>query len=89
MTLEKQAMLVITHEQVLDFSAVELEALSEKDLMNIYGQALNVCRPEYAGRVLNEKQQVAAYIPPNKRKALELLQDAGVDLSFMNKRRRR
>jgi hypothetical protein len=89
MTLDKVIAEKLTHEQVLDFDSLQLEKLTDEQLMLVYGNALNVTRPEYAGRVVDKKEQVAVYIPPAKKRAIEMLQAEGMDLSYLNKRRKR
>jgi len=89
MTLDKIVASSLTPDMVVELDSKSLESLTDADLQTIYGQALNVTRPEYAGRVVNEKAKVMAYVPPAKKRALEMLQAEGIDLSFLNNKRKK
>lgn len=81
----------MTIEEILECSAAQLEAMSDDALLKHFQQYLDVTRPE---RVIERKNnneprpQVQVYLSPAKQKAMAMLADSGVDLSFLKKRRK-
>lgn len=80
----------MTLEQLADAPADVLEKLKDDELLAIFKSYFPTCRPEMivrkAKKVVMEEQ---VYISPQKRAALALLEERGVDLSFMKRKIRK
>jgi hypothetical protein len=79
----------MTIEELANLTAEKLEALSDKQLIEILSPYFNVTRPELVQRVTEHKQSnnKILNLTPEKQKALALLQEEGVDLSFLMRRK--
>lgn len=81
----------MTIEELADLSADKLEALSNDQLTAILSPFYNVTRPELVQRnepVSKVSSIVTASMSPEKRRALEALAQTGLDLSFLNKKKK-
>lgn len=76
-------------EELAEWTPEKLEALTDQQLLEICKQYFNVTRPEMVEKKPKAIEQPQQYLSPNKRAALEMLQEAGVDVSFMNRRKKR
>jgi hypothetical protein len=77
-------------DEMVGLSADQLEKLSDEQLLEYFKPYLDVTRPERAKR---EKQKetklIQVQLSPQKQAALKALAESGVDLSFLNARRKR
>ncbi len=81
----------MTIEEVLECSASQLEAMSDAELLKHFQQYLDVTRPERVAerkQTNNPKPHVQIYLSPAKKAAMAMLADEGVDLSFLNRRKK-
>lgn len=81
----------MTLDQLTGMSANQLEALSDKHLLEWFEKEgfLNVTRPERVRVVQQKEQQPALYFSPEKQKAFEALRQQGVDVDAILKRARK
>lgn len=82
----------MTIEELAELTAEKLEALSDKELTAILSPYFIVTRPELAPRPEKKKEsptQGLMGLSPQKREALALLAQEGVDLSFLQHRRKK
>jgi hypothetical protein len=79
----------MTLEQLLECDAATLEKMTDEQLLEHFKPYLTVTRPELVVRKTNEPKPQQVYIPPAKKAALALLAEEGIDLSFVNKRKKR
>lgn len=75
----------MTLEQICGNTAEQLEKLSSEELLKHFEVYLKVTRPEFATKPKQKQEQQKVYIPPNKMRALQMLEAEGVDMSFMKK----
>lgn len=75
----------MTIEELLECSAAQLKAMTDEQLMEHFKKYLDVTRPERV-QANKPKQEQLIYIPPTKAAALKMLEDQGVDLSFLRKK---
>lgn len=78
----------MTITQLAELTADQLKALTDKQLDEILRPYYTVTRPELAPKPVknSEPKQQELYISPEKRKALELLKESGIDCSFMDRK---
>lgn len=79
-------------EELADLTAEKLEALSAEELEAILKPYFNVTRPEQAKKEPNaapKQKELPVYISPNKMKAIEMLEEEGIDFSFLRNRNKR
>jgi hypothetical protein len=79
----------MTITELADLPADKLEKLSDKELTEILSPFFNVTRPEMVRVTRVKQQEPAVYISPEKRKVLAMLEEEGLDLGFLNKRRKK
>jgi uncharacterized membrane protein len=81
----------MTIQELANLTADQLEALSEKEKIEILSPYFNVTRPELVQQLAPARQQqkpVIQNLTPAKQKALALLQEEGVDLGFLMRKKR-
>ena len=79
----------MTIEELADLSADRLKALSTEELTEILRPYFNVTRPELAPKRSERKETpILKVISAEKRAALALLSEEGVDLSFLRRRKK-
>lgn len=87
----------MTPEQLIDCDAAQLIAMSDVELLEHFKPYLNVTRPELAraastytsvGKHYAEQKQLPIYTD-KQQAALKLLAEQGVDVSFMNRRKKK
>lgn len=78
----------MTIEDLAELSGEKLKALSDAELTEILKPYFNVTRPELAPRKTERKDNLILKISPEKRAALALLSEEGVDLSFLKLKRK-
>lgn len=78
----------MTIEELADLSADELCKLSNEELTKILSPYFAVTRPEMIVRT-EKKQEAPVYISPQKQAALALLAEEGVDISFLNRKKKK
>jgi hypothetical protein len=67
-----------------------LEKMSDKELEELFKPYLTVTRPEFVVKKSNNgKEPERVYIDPKKQAVLVLLKESGVDMSFMNVKRKK
>jgi len=80
----------MTIDELADLTADKLEKLSDKELDEILKPYYTVTRPEMVQhRVKQEPAQPPIYLSPQKKLALELLRENGVDVDAIIKRRKK
>ena len=80
----------MTIEELADLHSDELAKLTTTQLEEVLKPYFNVTRPELAPKsVKGMRQETQVYLSPQKRAALAALQDEGIDLSFLNKRKKK
>ena len=80
----------MTLAQLLECSADELEKMSDAQLLEHFKQYLDVTRPERARLVKPKSQhEPVPFVSPGKKRALEALQDMGLDLDLFKKRKKK
>ena len=75
-------------EDLAELSGPELKKLTDKELEEILSSYYKVTRPELVERKQPKQKEPEVYLSPEKRKALELLKESGVDISFMKRRKK-
>ena len=75
-------------EDLVDLSADEWDKLSDKELYEICKAYFNVTRPELCTKPTTKKEEPKVYVSPQKQQALLALQEAGVDISFMRRKKK-
>jgi hypothetical protein len=67
-----------------------LEKMSDKELEELFKPYLTVTRPEFVvKKSAIGKEPERIYIDPKKQAVLALLKESGVDMSFMNVKRKK
>lgn len=82
----------MTIEELCKCSAAQLEALSDKELLEHFQKYLTVTRPELATKPVNSKPKEQVYVPQytaQQKLALEQLAAEGVDLQFLQRRKKK
>lgn len=78
----------MTLSELAELTADKLEKLTDKELEEILKPYYNVTRPELAPKKQTIMQQPQLYLSPQKRAALALMEDEGIDMSFLQRKRR-
>lgn len=78
----------MTIEQLAEQTADKLKALSDEELDKVLRPYYTVTRPELIVRK-EKKEEPQMYLTPAKKEALALLQESGVDISFMKRKFKR
>lgn len=78
----------MTIEDLAELTSDKLKALSNDELTAILSPYFTVTRPELVVRKTPERQQAIVNISPEKRAALALMSEEGIDLSFLRKRKK-
>lgn len=78
----------MTIEELADLSADRLKALSVESLTEILKPYFTITRPELAPKRTERKESPILKLSPEKRAALALMSEEGVDLSFLKRRNR-
>lgn len=80
----------MTIEELADLTSDKLKALSEEELRKILEPYFNVTRPERIEKVTVSKPAAEQiYLSPQKKAALAMLAEEGVDMSFLKGKRRK
>ena len=69
----------MTHEEILQCSASQLEAMSDAELLKYYEPYLKITRPELAEKPVNNKRVVSSSIV-KKGRVNAILENLGLDL---------
>lgn len=82
----------MTLDELLECNAAQLEAMSDTQLLEHFKQYLTVTRPELAPK--RQAKSSTAYQPviplsPQKQAMLAMLASEGVDMGFLNRRKKR
>ncbi len=80
-------------DDLCEMDSSQLEALTDEQLMVIFKPFLSVTRPELARANRTNAKTVNSKLPPivmteAKQKALAMLSESGVDMSFLNRMRK-
>lgn len=77
-------------EDLAELSGPALAKLTDSELEAILSPYYKVTRPEMVERKSPQKKEEVnqMYLDPRKRAALELLKESGVDVSFINRKKR-
>lgn len=78
----------MTLSELAELTADKLEKLTDKELEEILKPYYNVTRPELAPKKQTTMQQPQLYLSPQKRAALAMLEAEGIDMSFLQRKRR-
>lgn len=76
----------MTIEQVVEALPGELEAITDEQWLIFFKDSLDVTRPERVAERKPKQEQQLIYIPPAKAAALRMLEEQGVDLSYLKKK---
>ena len=75
-------------EDLAELSGDKLKFLSDAELVEILKPYFEVTRPELAPKKQQGLRQETLQLSPEKRAALAMLAESGVDLSFLRKKKR-
>lgn len=75
----------MTIEQLCECSADELEKMTDAELLEHFKPYLSVTRPELAVKPVRAIEQSPVFIDPKKKRAMEALAAAGLDMGFLKK----
>ena len=84
----------MTIDELADLTSEKLKALSDKELVEILSPFFSVTRPELATKP-NERKSFGVSKPnlssmsPQQRAILALMNDEGIDTSFLNRRKKK
>lgn len=73
-------------EDLADFTAAQLEALSDKQLEEILKPHFPNTRPEMVVKKEKQSNEPQLYLSPQKKAALAALEADGLDISFMKRK---
>ena len=78
-------------DELLEFDSSQWDKLTEEQLFAIFKPSLTVTRPELAPRAVQKQrtEPVIKNMTPGKSAALQALQMEGLDLSFLQRRRKK
>lgn len=82
----------MTIEELCECSADELEKMSDEQLLSYFKEHLTNTRPEMVQtRQATERRSSleTVYVSPSKQKALQFLAAEGLDMSFLNNRKKK
>jgi hypothetical protein len=81
----------MTLEQLLECDASKLEAMADADLLKYFAQYLDITRPERARTKQTKTQhhEPTPFMTPGKKKALNALEEMGIDMDLFRKNRRK
>lgn len=79
----------MTIEELAELTPEKLEALSDKELDEILKPYYMITRPEIAPKPQKKQEEAQLYFSPQKRAALAMLAEEGVDLSFVKYRKKK
>jgi len=76
-------------DEICGMSAAELAKMTDEQLLEHFKPFLDITRPERVRQVKQKEMKVQQIqLSPMKQAALEMLKQSGVDLSFLNARRK-
>jgi len=75
-------------EELADLPWEKLKALSDDELRKILEPYFNVTRPERQLKVEKKTIEPQMYLSPQKKAALAMLQEEGLDLGFLTRKKR-
>lgn len=78
----------MTIEELANWPADKLKALTKEQLYELCKEWFPKTRPEMIERKPTANSQAQMILSPEKRKALAMLADEGVDISFVNRKKR-
>lgn len=83
----------MTLSELCECDAETLEKISDAELLSYFKEHLTTTRPEMVAlRSPSQSRQPSIetiYVSPAKKKALEMLAEQGIDMSFLNNTKRR
>ena len=79
----------MTIEELADLPIERLEKLSDKELEEILKPYFTVTRPEMVQRKTVAKPEPQIYLSPQKKLALEMLREQGVEVDMLMRRKRK
>jgi hypothetical protein len=80
----------MTIDEIVGLTAEQIAAMSDEELLKHFNPFLDITRPERVRQVKQKEMKIEQIVlSPQKQAALAMLKESGVDLSFLNRRKKR